>query len=73
MKYAVGCDPNATGWKFDINDVQDFGSDVASTISREIAGIYLRIRDEADFDRESRSAPKVRRFMEYDQGRCQIV
>lgn len=145
MKYAVGCDPNATDLKETLiadlktagHDVQDFGSDdpiyanvaidvaesVASgthdmgllvcgtgigmsitankvkgalaalvtdaysadrarksnnaniicmgafTIGRETARTYLRIWDDADFDWESRSAPKVKRFMDYDQGR----
>lgn len=145
MKYAVGCDPNATDLKETLiadlktagHDVQDFGSEdpiyanvaidvaesVASgrhdmgllvcgtgigmsiaankvkgalaalvadaysadrarksnnaniicmgafTIGRETARTYLRIWDGADFDWESRSAPKVKRFMDYDQGR----
>lgn len=41
----------------------------AFTIGRETARTYLRIWDNADFDWESRSAPKVRRFMDYDKER----
>lgn len=145
MKYAVGCDPNASDLKDTLiadlktagHEVQDFGSDdpiyanvaidvaesVASgthdlgllvcgtgigmsiaankvkgalaalvtdaysadrarksnnaniicmgafTIGQETARTYLRIWDDADFDWESRSAAKVKRFMDYDQAR----
>lgn len=41
----------------------------AFTIGRETARTYLRIWDNADFDWESRSAPKVKRFMDYDKER----
>ena len=145
MKYAVGCDPNASELKEtlvddlrrDGHEVEDFGSDdpiyanvaisvaesVASgthdrglivcgtgigvciaankvkgavaalvtdaysaeraiksnnaniicmgafTIGRETARTYLKIWNQSQFDPESRSAPKVSRFLEYDMSR----
>jgi ribose 5-phosphate isomerase B len=41
----------------------------AFTIGREVARTCLKIWMDSEFDWESRSAPKVRRFREYDEKR----
>jgi ribose 5-phosphate isomerase B len=41
----------------------------AFTIGREAARTYLKIWNESKFDPESRSAPKVQRFNDYDAAR----
>ena len=41
----------------------------AFTIGREAARTYLKIWNESKFDPESRSAPKVQRFVDYDAAR----
>lgn len=41
----------------------------AFTIGRELARTCLRVWMESEFDWESRSAPKVKRYREYDESR----
>ena len=41
----------------------------AFTLGESVARNYLQIWDNADFDWETPSAPKVRRYMDYDQDR----
>ncbi len=41
----------------------------AFTLGEAVARNYLKIWDNADFDWETPSAPKVKRYMEYDQER----